>query len=415
MPNNNPKTYIVFLDLPKDVECKIDIIRRKYSPNNYKKWKAHFTLKYEEKLNINRSRLIKLVNDFCSRLKPIELELGKIKLHKNNGWNIHVEVSKEPKLITIIHDLSKKLSSSPKQWQLTDKFYPHISLKGGIDAEEGKTFFRKIISEKLNLPTKISCSSITLARWDRNRWQKVKTFKLGLKLISKNNLAEKISMSWGYPDLKEFPPDVKMIMLGCDTEFFQPQARALEILHQLAHLSKDISVVTKMSLTEEMIAALKDVNSRLREHNNFLSFSESLTSLDSARKWEPRVPEPTRRIETLKKVYGTGIKTFVALRPLLPTVPEEELKDLVSLTKDYCYGYYSGPLYLKSLDHPLDFKGRSDLIIEDIQPHWMPEGNKFYRIEKPGQMDMLRKIIGDENGMLFEGAAEAINYWRNHD
>jgi len=215
---------------------------------------------------------------------------------------------------------------------------------------------------------------------------------------------------------KELPPDVKMIMLGCDTEFFQPQARALEILHQLAHLSKDISVVTKMSLTEEMIVALKDVNSRLREHNNFLSFSESLTSLYSARKWEPRVPEPTRRIETLKKVYGTGIKTFVALRPLLPTVPEEELKDLVSLTKDYCYGYYSGPLYLKSLDHSLiDLGVKSDLTIEKMQPHWMPGGNEFYRIEKSGQMDMLRSIVEENGKMLFEGAAEAMNYWRDYD
>lgn len=216
--------------------------------------------------------------------------------------------------------------------------------------------------------------------------------------------------------LEGLPREIKMIMLGCDTEFFQPKSRALETLHQLVNFSKDISIVTKMSLPEEIIAELRNVDGQLRQHSNFLSFSESLTSLGSARKWEPRVPEPMKRIETLKKVYDTGIKTFVALRPLLPTVPEEELRELVVLTKNYCYGYYSGPLYLKSLDHPLiDLGAKSDLTIERIQPHWMPEGNEFYRIEKNGQMDILRNIVEENDKMLFEGAAEAMNYWRDHD
>ena len=215
---------------------------------------------------------------------------------------------------------------------------------------------------------------------------------------------------------KELPPDVRMIMLGCDTEFFQPKAKALEILHQLVNFSKDISIVTKMSLSEEVIAELRNVDGQLRQHNNFLSFSESLTSLSSAKRWEPRAPDPKRRIKTLKKAHQAGVKTFVALRPLLPTVPEEELRELVTLTKDYCYGYYSGPLYLKSLEHPLiDLGETSDLTIERIQPHWMPEGNEFYRIEKNGQMDMLRSIVEGNNKMLFEGAAEAMNYWRDHD
>jgi DNA repair photolyase len=213
--------------------------------------------------------------------------------------------------------------------------------------------------------------------------------------------------------LGELPPEVKMIMLGCDTEFFQPQSRALEILQQLARLSKDISVVTKTSLSEELIAGLVDTENQLKRHNNFLSFSESLTSLRSAKDWEPKAPNPAARIETLRKVFNTGIRTFVAIRPLLPTVSEEELKELVASTKDCCYGYYSGPLYLKSLEHPLiDLGTESDLSIEKIQPHWMPEGNEFYRIEKNGQMDALRNIVEENGQLLFEGAAEAMNYWR---
>lgn len=211
---------------------------------------------------------------------------------------------------------------------------------------------------------------------------------------------------------QELPAEIKMIMLGCDTEFFQPKAKALEILNELSSFHRDISVVTKMSLSDKVVANLGDVEGKLRQHDNFLSFSESLTSLNSAKQWEPKAPEPTRRIETLKKVYQAGIKTFVAIRPLIPAVPQQELEELVTLTKDCCYGYYSGPLYLKTLEHPLIDLDQSDLEIEKMQPHWMLEGNEFYRIERPGQMDLLRNILEKNDRLLFEGAAEAMNYWR---
>lgn len=208
MSKKNSKTYIIFLDLPKDIEQKIDLIRKKYSPNSYKKWKAHFTLKYDEELNIDESRLIKLIADFCSKLKPVELKLGNIKVHHNKGWNIYIEVINTPELIGVIQKLSQTLSSSLNKWELSDKFYPHISLKGGINPEEGEIFFQKITSGKLNLPTKILCSSVTLAQWNRDRWKKVKTFRLTNRLVTKHNKNEIISLSWGYPDLEKFPMDL---------------------------------------------------------------------------------------------------------------------------------------------------------------------------------------------------------------
>ena len=36
---NKSTTYIIFLDLPKDAEQKIDLIKKKYSPNSYKNGK----------------------------------------------------------------------------------------------------------------------------------------------------------------------------------------------------------------------------------------------------------------------------------------------------------------------------------------------------------------------------------------
>lgn len=216
--------------------------------------------------------------------------------------------------------------------------------------------------------------------------------------------------------LGQLPEQIDTIMLGCDTEFFQSKKDSLEVLEKLSDLNKDISVVTKLSLPKDFIKKLKGIDIKLNQHNNFLSFSMSFPCLDSAKEWEPKVPSPESRIETLKIAYETGIKTMVAIRPLLPTVSDKELKQIVELTEDYCNGYYSGPLYLKNLDHPILAKEvLADLKVEELQPHWMPEGNIFYKIEKEGQMDLLKNIIQEYGKPLFEGAAEGIKYLKKYE
>ena len=101
---------------------------------------------------------------------------------------------------------------------------------------------------------------------------------------------------------------------------------------------------------------------------------------------------------------------------MLPTVPNEELEKIVDLTKDHCYGYYSGPLYLKNLEHSLINKKEIDsLKIEKLQPHWMPKDNIFHKIEKEGQMEFLEEKLKKVNKPLFEGAAEAIRYLKKYE
>jgi DNA repair photolyase len=211
--------------------------------------------------------------------------------------------------------------------------------------------------------------------------------------------------------LNHLPEEVKTIMLGCDTEFFQQKEEAIQILENLAGQGKDLSVVTKLPLSKEYIQRMVCVSDRVSKNGNVFTFSISLPCIDSSPVWEPKVPSPERRIKTLEEAYRADIKTLLALRPLLPTVGDDELEDIVTRTKDYQYGYYSGPLYLKSLDHP-SIQNVSDLIIEEVQPHWMPEGNTFFKVEKRGQMETLFEIIESHGQRLYTGAAEAIDHLR---
>jgi len=234
------------------------------------------------------------------------------------------------------------------------------------------------------------------------------------------NYNQKRNVSYLTPEqsklLEKLPKEINLIMLGCDTEFLQSPKEALEILDKLSNIHKDISVITKLSLTPDFIKKLKDIDDKLHTYDNFLTFSMSIPCFDSAKQWEPSVPSPAKRIETLKAVHGTNMKTLVAMRPLIPSITDEELEKIVDSTKDISLGYYSGPLYLKSLDHPiLDKQTLSHLKIEELQPHWMPEGNVYYKIEKEGQMESLKGIIENKGSLLFDGAAEAIKYLKDKD
>ncbi|MCB9812147.1 radical SAM protein [Candidatus Nomurabacteria bacterium] len=214
-----------------------------------------------------------------------------------------------------------------------------------------------------------------------------------------------------YDLLNRLPKEVKTIMLGCDTEFFQQKEEAIQILENLAEQGRDLSVVTKLPLSKEYIQRMRDVSDEVSKNGNVFTFSVSLPCINSSLVWEPKVPSPEKRINTLKEVYESDIKTLLALRPLLPTVSDEELEDIIFQTKDYQYGYYSGPLYLKSLDHP-SIQNVPDLMIEEVQPHWMPEGNIFFKVERKGQMETLAEIVESHGQRLYTGAADAINHLR---
>ncbi len=208
--------------------------------------------------------------------------------------------------------------------------------------------------------------------------------------------------------LGKLPENVSMIMLGCDTELFLDFDDALRTIDAVSSFGKDISVVTKVPLNKSEIDKLREVVGKIEKNGNTFSISYSIPCLDSYKKWENKTPDPFDRIESLRESFAAGLNTFVAIRPLLPDISEDELEDIVSLTKDIVLGYYSGLLYVKSKED-LENMGFTEDDVEKLQPEWMPDGNMFFKFDDPKKKKILSDIICRSGKTLYDGAAEALN------
>ena len=217
--------------------------------------------------------------------------------------------------------------------------------------------------------------------------------------------------------LKTLPENINTIMLGCDTEFFQDEKEALRVLKNISVLNKDVSMITKLNLSDNLVEELKVISDDMRLRNNVLSFSVSLPCFESSKIWEPNAPDVQDRIDTLKKVSEAGIPSMAAIRPLIPNILTSEVDKIIELTKPYVFGYFSGPLYIKDLNNGIITEediNNPDILITETEPDWMPKGNTFFKIENPKLMLYLEGKIKESGKAIFNGAAQGIDFIKDN-
>jgi len=132
---------------------------------------------------------------------------------------------------------------------------------------------------------------------------------------------------------KSYRPAV--LAIGSNTDPYQPveaeyriMRRCLEVLWAYRH---PVAVVTKGSLVERDVDILGEM-ARL----GLARVGISIATLDAdlARRMEPRVPPPLRRLQTIRRLSGAGVPVRAMVAPVIPGLTDPEIEPLLEAARD---------------------------------------------------------------------------------
>ncbi len=125
------------------------------------------------------------------------------------------------------------------------------------------------------------------------------------------------------------------IAIGTNTDPYQPIEREHRvmrgILEVLAAHRHPVAVVTKGTLIERDIDILSDLAAQ-----GLTRVGITVTTLDAdlARRMEPRVPSPARRLKTIERLAAAGIEVRIMVSPVVPALTDHELEAILKAGRE---------------------------------------------------------------------------------
>lgn len=122
----------------------------------------------------------------------------------------------------------------------------------------------------------------------------------------------------------------------------------------------------------------------------------SISSLDDqvVRIFEPEVPSPYDRLQTIQTLRNQGINTGLALIPMLPYIVESELESIVKAARDVDAQY----LLHKHLELKGDLERFFRNIIEAHYPHLLPKYDTLYDNNFNPRTEYIRELNNTLSG-----------------
>ena len=150
------------------------------------------------------------------------------------------------------------------------------------------------------------------------------------RLIAKPNAAARLRAELSRPS---YVPQV--LAIGTNTDPYQPVERqerlmraVLEVLSEFRH---PVSIATKGTLVERDADLLGEMGQA-----GLARLGVSVTTLDPdlARKMEPRVPAPARRLRAIERLARAGVPVRVMVSPVVPGLTDPEIEAIVAAARD---------------------------------------------------------------------------------
>ena len=145
------------------------------------------------------------------------------------------------------------------------------------------------------------------------------------ELIARPGAAEVLERELAKPSYRP-----KVIAIGTNTDPYQPIEKdyrvmrgVLEVLEAHQH---PVAVTTKGTLIERDI----DILSRMAQRGLArVGFTVTTLDRDVSRKMEPRVPNPARRLESIRRLTDAGIPVRVMVSPVVPALTDHEMEAIL--------------------------------------------------------------------------------------
>ncbi|MDJ0628845.1 MAG: PA0069 family radical SAM protein [Rhodobacter sp.] len=125
------------------------------------------------------------------------------------------------------------------------------------------------------------------------------------------------------------------IAIGTNTDPYQPIERDFGLMRQVLQVLQahrhPVGVVTKGTLIERDADILGELGQA-----GLARVGISITTLDSglARRMEPRVPSPVRRLKAIERLAAKGCPVRVMVSPVVPALTDHEMEAILAAARD---------------------------------------------------------------------------------
>lgn len=213
---------------------------------------------------------------------------------------------------------------------------------------------------------------------------------------------------------RQFAQDTpfETIQFGYDGDPFARPERGLAMLRQLAAMGKHVNFSTKALIEGSIIDALNDLRRAMEARETTLSALVSFSCWESAPVVEPHTPSPSERMQTVANLANTGISVFIAMRPVLPHIPDAEYERIVvEGVRAGSEGFIVGPLYADARGQFVRFIPPG--MLETLPRRtgtvpWSAHAPTWTRYEDTNRLQRLIKMIEQQRGRALISSADAV-------
>lgn len=150
------------------------------------------------------------------------------------------------------------------------------------------------------------------------------------RLVAKQNAPEVLAQELAARSYRVAP-----LAIGTNTDPYQPVEKAQKIMRRCLEVLRDfrhpVAIVTKGALIERDIDILGPM-----ARDGLVRVGVSVTTLDDdvARRMEPRVPRPARRLVAIRRLTEAGIPVRLMVSPVVPGLTDHEIEAILTAGRD---------------------------------------------------------------------------------